>query len=122
VLKVEELELAALLQRTGEIPELAIHQGNNCALEQRLGDAPGNGARGGLPRSALLLLPIAERNGDLLARLGYLVCQSRLGSWFRSIPSVLLSRTSNLGIVSRLDLVEEVETVLNELWETRELE
>lgn len=49
VLEVEELELAALLERAREVPKLAVDQGYDGALKQGLGDAPGHGARGGLP-------------------------------------------------------------------------
>jgi hypothetical protein len=49
VVEVEELELAALLKRSGQIPQLAINSGDDGTLKKRLGDALGDSAGGGLP-------------------------------------------------------------------------
>lgn len=49
VFEVEKLELAALLQGSGQIPQLAVDHGDDGTLKQGLGDALGNSAGGGLP-------------------------------------------------------------------------
>jgi hypothetical protein len=49
MVEVEELNLAALLERSSQIPQLTVNSGNDSALEKRLGDVPGNGAGSGLP-------------------------------------------------------------------------
>jgi hypothetical protein len=47
MVEVEELNLAALLERSSQIPQLTVNSGNDSALEKRLGDVPGAGS--GLP-------------------------------------------------------------------------
>jgi hypothetical protein len=49
VFKVEKLKLAGLLQGSGQIPQLAVNEGDDGALEQGLGDALCNGAGSGFP-------------------------------------------------------------------------
>lgn len=49
VVEVEELELAALFERSGQIPQLAIDSGDDGTLEKGLGNALGDSAGGGLP-------------------------------------------------------------------------
>jgi hypothetical protein len=49
VVEIEKLNLAALLERSSQIPQLTINSGDDSALEKRLGDVPGNGAGSGLP-------------------------------------------------------------------------
>lgn len=121
VLKVEELELAALLEGSGQIPQLAVDEGDDGALEERLGDALGDGEWGGLPRGSSMLLAIGKRDDDFLARFLYSRGQSiRFETRVVAKPDGIVfssSRTSNFGVLSSLDLVEEVKSVLNELGE-----
>jgi hypothetical protein len=49
VIKVKEFNLAALLERSSQIPQFTVNSGDDSALEKRLGNTPSNGARSGLP-------------------------------------------------------------------------
>ena len=49
VVKVEEFYLAALLERSSQIPQFTVNSGDDGALEERLGNAPSNSAGCGLP-------------------------------------------------------------------------
>lgn len=49
MVKVKEFDLAALLEGSSQIPQLTVNSRNDGALEQRLGDVPGNSAGSGLP-------------------------------------------------------------------------
>lgn len=49
VVEVEEFNLAALLERSSQIPQLTVNSGDDSALEKGLGNVPGNGTGSGLP-------------------------------------------------------------------------
>lgn len=69
VFEVQELQLAALLERPLQIPEVTVDLRDNSALEQALGNLASNRGGSGLPALALLDGTGSEGDLDVLARL-----------------------------------------------------
>jgi hypothetical protein len=65
--EVEEIQLAAVLERPVKVPKLAVNRGNDRSFEQRFGNGACYGRRRGLPCIAALHFAVGERDRDLLS-------------------------------------------------------
>jgi len=91
VFEIKQFQLAALLQRAVQIPQLSIDLRDDGALEQRLADSTGDLGRGGFPGLANEDFTVGHSNVDVLARL-------------LSNPCVVLSLDSVEDLVAVVDV------------------